>query len=273
MNSTKSGAGGSKTGTFVIIGLIAIIVILGYFLFAKGDQAEPTSSEDAMVEDSSEATDTETVTVAGDEEDADGGDKEDASENDGESADESGELVDESRNYTYILPEDWEHTNRAQEAIQALGEGQVISFGIVEDPIEENIVYFAASAPAEEGDGRFIGIYKYNTDNYEWERLYRNTFDEGDLRYLGDEVVPAFRVLGVDNGKLIILAQAMDDSPGPCTEPLLLGTHDKSRGAVRNLLAMDLEEPYSGFEEFTPPEEISLSVASTQSGCLDAMNR
>lgn len=176
--------------------------------------------------------------------------------------------------FDQLFTEDWEHAERATKAIQELAPGQVITGSIVEDPLEEEIVYFAASAFDQEKQENLVSIYKYNESDYSWERLYRSTYGAGDFSALDDSIIPAFYVVGYDSGKLILLVKDLDDSPGPCTMPLLLGAeqgtqqHGDSPFEARTLVSMDISDPYSGLDEYRPSEDALAEQTQLQEGCL-----
>lgn len=162
---------------------------------------------------------------------------------------------------------DWQHTERAEEAIQSIAEGQQIKNFIVTDPTQENIAYFAAEVYDEEIQENLISIYKYNTENYEWERLFRQSYGQSDMSQLREEATPTIMPLGYDNGNLVLLAQDRSDSPGPCAEPLLLASQDDS--STRTLLTISLSEPYSGFQTYEAPDEVVEEAEEREMECLD----
>lgn len=173
-----------------------------------------------------------------------------------------------------LFTKDWEHTERATKAIQDLAPGQVITGSIVEDPLEEEIVYFAASVFDQKKQENLVSIYKYNESDYSWERMYRNTYGAGDFSALDDSIIPAFYVVGYDSGKLILLVKDLDDSPGPCTNPLLLGAeqgtqqHGGSPFEARTLVSMDINDPYSGLDDYQPSQDALAEATQLEQGCL-----
>lgn len=179
--------------------------------------------------------------------------------------DETTRIV-EATNYEYIMPEEWEFYENAIEDIQALTEDnfldQVIKFGIVHDPLEPNYVYFATDSFFPEGNEVRISLYRYNEDDYSFERIWRKTYNAlEDSDILDTEPFePVMHVIGYENNKLIVLFQQSDDSPGPCSNPWLMGWEDRSG---RNMMTIDLENPYAGFEEYTPSDE-ALEMAQEQ---------
>jgi len=165
-------------------------------------------------------------------------------------------------NFNGVNPPEWENYDRAMNNIQALGTNQFIGGQIVADPTDSNIVYFAAYS--FETDLSQISVYRYYMDNHNFERLYRAEYESGQFSYLG-EGVPAFHIYGYDNEQLIILAKIIGASPGPCTESLLLGT--ENRNEAMTLLSMSIDDPYAGFEEYTPPDEVLEAAQARQAEC------
>ncbi|MFH1712327.1 MAG: hypothetical protein ABH846_03795, partial [Patescibacteria group bacterium] len=168
-------------------------------------------------------------------------------------------------NFEYLLPTNWDLTSKAEDGIAAISKGQKIQFGIVQDPADKDFVYFAASVYDSRKKENLLSIYKFNSANLHFERLYRSTYGKGDFSHLHDEAIPIFHVIGYADGRLVILAQDMDDSPGPCAEPMLFD----NEGGARALISMNLMDPYAGFNQYTPPEELIDELIEEQRQCLD----
>lgn len=176
--------------------------------------------------------------------------------NGGDSTNETEELSTEqidAKNFNMILPSEWSETERAENNIQFLGEGQRIEYSIIEDPINEDIVYFATSAYDNDEDEMLVSIYSYNTSDYTFERIFRTTYERGDSSYLLENQIPVFHVLGYDSGSLVLLIKDVDDSPGE-GNTLLLGDEDADEPRAR--LSMEIDNPYGGFSYYELPEEV-----------------
>jgi hypothetical protein len=178
------------------------------------------------------------------------------------------EIIQDKKEFEWTAPNAWEHLERATNAIQSLTPGQVIESGILQDPTNENVVYFAASAFDEEKLENLVSVYQYQTDDYNFERLFRTTYAEGGTSLLGDEAVPVFHVVGYDNNNLILLIQDYFDSPDPCGQPLLLGMQ---HGDSRNLVSMSINDPYSGVETYTPPQDVIKEFQQKELTCLEKL--
>ena len=168
--------------------------------------------------------------------------------------DETTRVVDAS-NFEYIIPEEWEFYENAIEDIQSLESNQTIEFGVVQDPLENNFVYFAIQQKLMESGDTRISLYKYNEDDYSFERLWRKSINNHDEYGTEDTHLyfPVMHVIGYENNNLIVLFQPGDDSPGPCSNPWLMGWEDRS---MRNMMSIDLENPYDSFEGYTPSDEV-----------------
>lgn len=174
-------------------------------------------------------------------------------------------------NYDYILPSDWEYAEVAQDTInesQGKDEDQErIQFGVVQDPNIKEWFYFA-TVDTSDSAAIFSGVYRYETDTRNWERLYKetNTIEEpGDFRYM-------YHVLGYDQQALVIKRIASDYSPGPCAEPLLTDTETtlvrgEETSIVSPLYAMSLENPYGTWQEHELPEDVHTQQAEEQEQC------
>lgn len=173
-----------------------------------------------------------------------------------------------SRNFEYTMPGDWEFTEQAAGGVGALGENQEIAFGIVQNPQNPDISYFATYTDDAEAGNTLLSVYEYNTSDFTWERVYRATYAAGESNIPGlsepasDTAMPVLRVLGYDSGKLVMLAQYRQDSPGPCAEPLLLDD-----GGLRSLVSMDLDNPYGGFTEYELPDDVADNLRTQEQEC------
>lgn len=211
----------------IIIGVLLVVVIILLFSFFSGDQQA-------------------SLPVNGDVSD--------------ETAEDA---VDEPVfNFEGIHPTDWGLTERAQNGVQSLQAGQLLQFYVVEDPTQDDVVYFATSHREDDADEVLLSVYEYRTDNFNFERLFRRSYEPGDIDGLPEEALPVMRVVGYDSGSLVLLVQANDDSPGPCAVPLLLADSES-----RMLWGMSIEEPYGGFEEYEPPAEILEAKEVAQEKC------
>lgn len=190
----------------------------------------------------------------------------DKSETAGDVEEMTGEPVLEGQQFGGLLPEDWDLYEKANKNIQTLGTGQTITFYVVSDPDNENLVYFASSAYDTTLRENMLSIYRYQLDDNNFERLFRTRYGEGRFPML-EAGIPVLHVLGYDSGKLVLLVQDLDDSPGRCTEPLLLGVGE-DRGEIRNLITMDISDPYAGFEEYTPPQDVLDTAQEAQDACV-----
>ncbi len=233
-NPMPQGGESKKKTSNLIIGILGIIVLILLFSWLDGGQ-ETTDEYHDETEDTVEEM----------------GSDEEASE-------------PSSMNFEGISPFDWELTERAEGGVATLTSGQEIEFSIIEDPTDENVVYFATSAYDERDDQQMIGIYSYRTDNFNFERLFRRSYDKGDLENIHEEDFPDFHVVGYDSGNLVLLVMGMSDSPGPCAEPLLLGADYDGR----ELWSMSVDDPYGGFEDYELSEELRAEVEADQEACV-----
>ncbi|MFH1315654.1 MAG: hypothetical protein ABIH67_04660 [Candidatus Uhrbacteria bacterium] len=165
--------------------------------------------------------------------------------------------------FNYQLASEWEDTEIATINIGLLGQGQVISGGIVSDPNDNDVVYFASLIYTADPESSQVGIYKYYLSNNNFERIFRAEYAVDEFSYLVGGV-PGLNTYGYDNGKLILLAHVIGASPGSCTQPVLLGSGDRQSF---NLLSMDLEDPYAGFEEYTASEATITQAEAVMAEC------
>jgi len=58
----------------------------------------------------------------------------------------------------------------------------------------------------------------------------------------------------------------MEDELDTCEHALLTGTGD-DRGDARNLLSMNIESPYDGFDEYLPSDEQVMEAEAIEKDC------
>ena len=150
------------------------------------------------------------------------------------------------KNLQAIHPNEWEHTQAAENIINAPGQGsghERIMYGIVEDT-EQSVFYFATKSaiylppPANIGD-LSTAIYAFDPKKQSFERLFKREA-EYDYDATDPNTLETFYVLGIDNGYLIvqILKQAAPDDP---QELWKIPFGNTASGPVK----LDLQNPYS----------------------------
>ncbi|MDQ5951992.1 MAG: hypothetical protein QG626_119 [Patescibacteria group bacterium] len=175
-----------------------------------------------------------------------------------------------AQNFTMILPSDWKYYKNAGEDIQDLMPNQSIQFGVIQDPTEPSRYYFIADAQSDETTTAH-NVYTYDTTNYTFERIYRfSTSIDKDFDGIRSGAFINFHALAYDDGKLVILAEDADDSPGPCTEVLTLGRDSTDR--AREMLSIALSDPYhEAMQPYVVPDNVYQEALERQSACVDNM--
>jgi hypothetical protein len=213
-----------KLSTLVWILLLIALVVGAYFILGSGPKAAPNDNDLGGVEDSE----------------------------DSDSSDQEAEVS--TTHFDYIMPDDWAHTARAEADISKfLDPDQRIEFGVIE---VGDTAYFSTTATNDDTNTLLTSIYKYNSKDYTFERIWKTSSSPVTFS------TPVYRALGIDKGSLILLKQGVDDSPGPCTQPLLL------TGGDRAILALNLESPYSGLKTYTIPQDARAAAEAAQTACL-----
>lgn len=175
--------------------------------------------------------------------------------------------VVEATNYEYSYTKDWEYLENAQEDIQDLTRGQTIGGRLVQDPIESNVVYFTGSIVDEEANEYFSALYKYNEDDYSFERLWKQTYEEMGT-FDGTEIEqPSLWLLGYENEQLIFFIHDGRERLSPCAEPWLISEESENR----TLYSLDLNDPYGGFTSYTPPQEVIETYQNLAEECEDSL--
>ena len=153
------------------------------------------------------------------------------------------------QNFSCIPIDSWTYFENANGDIQELTPNQVMSSKVVYDPTQEEIAYFLAEAPdPDDNEKTLLSVYKYNTSDYTFERIYRKTFENT----VNDEATDyRFSISGYDQGKLAILISTVTDG-----DPIL---EQKS---------LNLSNPFAkGLEPYEIPDDAMKDVRPENS-CL-----
>lgn len=165
-----------------------------------------------------------------------------------------------------ISPEEWPHTTAAQEHINQPGNGsgkEVIQFGVVQHPTQP-ICYFATKSaiylppPADTGD-LFTAIYRYNTSDGSWERLFKRQ-SEYNFDRTPEDSLETYYVLGYDNERLVvqILRQAAPENKKELWDvPFTEGVNSEGNKIVlvSGPVAIDLAQPYAKRPPYEQPAQ------------------
>ncbi len=165
------------------------------------------------------------------------------------------------KTFGYILPEDWHLTEKAEKGIATLAEGQIINYGIIQDPIDSDIVYFSASVFEDDTEEVLISVYKYDTDNYNFERLFRRSYSKNE-NILHSGELPEFHILGYDNGDLVIYVSVFGEKLDNCINPLIIGSN-----SMQTMVSMDIENPYNNLDHYTVDDEILIQHKQALKNC------
>lgn len=165
----------------------------------------------------------------------------------------------------FLSPDEFTDLDRAENIInstQGKNPGtkaaEFIQAGIVPDPEEAGIYYFATSTPNAESN--FVGVYKYNLDNANWHRLTKDTFTPDDR-----DQTAMLRVLGKEGGNLILMKDRMNRAIGSC-ESLWLQGLEKGFG----LFTLKIDEPLHGLLPYELPAALRNSEQEKVNACLEA---
>lgn len=174
-------------------------------------------------------------------------------------------------NYSFLMPEDWKYFKNAQKDIQSLTPDQSLNFGVVESKNDAGRYYFTTTARDAQDDTKALqSIYAYTSD-YQFERIYKLTTSSTQTFpgiHEGAQVV--FHAIGHDGNKLIVLAQDISDSPGPCTEVYMLGR--ESDDIAREMFSLNLADPYAkGLEPYRVPDEVYNEAMERSAACIDEL--
>lgn len=171
-------------------------------------------------------------------------------------------LAEDSRSFTVIDPDDWAYTVGAvDDMAQDWGstwtaeEGHVVTYGVVEDADESGIFYFATTRDI--GGGRaMVGIFRYNTSTYGFERLMR----------IDDVADATWYVVGYDNGYVVYAETSGSYDRGACGEPIVSAV-DGTDGALYRLPDTYSESWSEGASMYTAQDADVQTARDRQSAC------
>ncbi|MEK9155189.1 MAG: hypothetical protein AAB839_00920 [Patescibacteria group bacterium] len=171
----------------------------------------------------------------------------------------------------FVMPDAWPQKGKMTGYLANLTPNQEIQFGIVNDPVDEQIVYFATTAPMTvNGEEKtLLSIYKANATTYDYERMYRATYGQGEtpgLRSGDDGAWPVWHVVGYDQGKLVILVQDADDSPGICAEIFVIGVDGEAQERAY-FAALDVANPAAGLADYMPDAQAVADARAKELAC------
>lgn len=213
-----------------VLGGIVLLVIVGFLILSKAPDTQQGANDSASTDESSNAIN---VAVLGS-----------------------------------VLPEDWARYANAVKDIQFLtpGETQTMEFYVVDDPTNGDISYFATSAYNSDTKIQQLSIYKYAKAAFAFERIYKKSYTPGSADWMSNaNGIPVWHLVAYDHGKLVVLAQDIDDSPGRCAEPFLLSEGNES---MRRLFALDLQNPTAGLAPYSANQTLIDEARAKESNCL-----
>lgn len=159
----------------------------------------------------------------------------------------------------------WHYTAMAERDVQELGEGQRIIDGIIVDPTDNAIAYFATSAFDAKKQEMTLSIYRYDMQGLSFTRLYFATYRKGQSRYLGKTTWPLWHVIGYDRERIVVVLKDVDLTRGACDVPLLVGIEGGSSAIA---LTLSLDDPSTGLMTYTPQEKDVTEARAVYTQCL-----
>ncbi|OGL82913.1 hypothetical protein A3B32_00340 [Candidatus Uhrbacteria bacterium RIFCSPLOWO2_01_FULL_53_9] len=129
---------------------------------------------------------------------------------------------------------------------------------VVEDPNAKGVFYFATLATDKLETEVFNGIYRFDSSNLNWERLYKQTspIDDPEAVYL---------VAGIENGSLLIKKLPYE------SEILCASLFNESLGAPRSLVRMPLDAPYSKLAPVDVTQDMQYAAKQYATGCNETL--
>lgn len=127
----------------------------------------------------------------------------------------------------------------------------ITSFDMPISPFNKNIIFLSTSEPLEAPKEGLLNnniivnrIYTYNLQTLELTELYKK-----EIRNFAPEGAVMWRIVGIEENKLIILYDHMGNSPGPCWRLWYDGKDD--------LVSLDIQNLNAGLQSYNvDPEKI-----------------
>lgn len=172
-----------------------------------------------------------------------------------------------SKNFTHLVPSEWNYHRAALKDIQTLTPNQEITLGVVYDPTQEEIAYFATVAgDPEKGEDAVLGIYRYDTSDYTFERIYRKVLPPEDFPGIAGYEYRVWHVVGYDQGKLVVLTQYPSYAPEVCDDILTRGR--KKEDNATQMLSLDLSDPFAkGLVPYSIPDDEYKAALDREKDC------
>ncbi|MFC1787893.1 hypothetical protein ACFLZY_01595 [Patescibacteria group bacterium] len=236
--------------------IVAVIIVLAALIIGRGLNTPETEGNNH--------SDDSTPTVVSEDKSMDDNSKADEDKSEDNDPQDDQKTTDSNSNLkaSYLTPEEFEGTKQAEKIINSTQgktesgvNSEKIVAGIVEDESDSETVYFATSTANR--DENFVGIYKYNKENFRWQRLYKNTYEPEkgvETRML--------RVLGKEQKDLILMVDLLERKSEKCESLWLLATEEPYE-----LVKMNLDDPYSGFEQYKLPSDLKTQEEKTVAAC------
>ena len=112
--------------------------------------------------------------------------------------------------------------------------------GVVRKPETSNVYYFATASAGLAEKGRFVGIYRYDSQTASWHRLYKTYLSSGE------NTTDILRAAGLVDEKTLVLARdTFDRKPDVCESLWLVG----------DLVTLNLEKPLDGLKPYALPDD------------------
>ncbi len=165
--------------------------------------------------------------------------------------------------YTSTFVDSWEHKTRAESDINKYLDPDQRITSVIEHP-DANLAWLTSEIYNEADKTIFLSVYEYNETDYTFTRLYKKTYKMGDVKEIPETMLPTFKAVAVEKNNLALLIAGTDDSPGPCTELILMGSTDG-----RLLVSLDLENPYSGFSPYEAPKKAIEDAQARAEKCME----
>ena len=167
-------------------------------------------------------------------------------------------------NFAVTAPADWSGAATALFVVEDFdGNEQVIEYGIVDDPDEIDIVYFATTGGMDDGSTR-LSIYRYDEQSSVFMRLWR---EDGDSSL-------EWNVIGYDNGRVVFLEQPADYNAGDCAQSVLTGFDGAGGASLWSLPDDNLRVDENGGlywaevpTAYAPPQELIDQARQMEASC------
>lgn len=169
--------------------------------------------------------------------------------------------IDRSENYNVIHDEEWIHYESAISYLQFMYPGfgdDYEYYHIIQHPEHLDLYYFMADDFDFETGDQHLLLFEYDGVEHFLNPIWEAHYAEGDFVDIGGDLYemmpPNMSVHGYSNDSLALYYMGIDDSPGRCFDPLLIGESYPYTDGARGFVGLNLNSEFGDNYQIYSPE-------------------